>query len=227
MVGAGFDTVGRVWGNEGVFFGEHTMCEWSVLDAQWFGVAQRRRRLFVVLDCGDWESRRPILLESDSLRGNSAPSREAQQGLTSAIETSSGETIKPVVFNMQAMGEYGVEDVASTLKARDYKDATDLIVLPTYAIIGTTIGRKPSNGGNGTGYSEELMYTLIATDHHAIVSDVVRKLTPVEAERLQGFPDGYTDVNGAVYSKRINALGRSMAVPVIKWIGQQIESCNY
>lgn len=51
----------------------------------------------------------------------------------------------------------------------------------------------------------------------------VRRLTPVECERLQGFPDGYTEVPGASDSARYAALGNSMAVPVLKWIGQRIE----
>lgn len=59
----------------------------------------------------------------------------------------------------------------------------------------------------------------------------VRRLTPVECERLQGFPDGYTDVpwRGAEHapdSKRYKALGNSMAVPVMRWIGDGIELVN-
>src|SRR5690606_22740797 len=65
------------WGTEGLALGEHGLVEWAVLDAQWFGLAQRRRRVFAVLDVGDWSRRPPILLEPDSLRGDSAPSREA------------------------------------------------------------------------------------------------------------------------------------------------------
>ncbi|AVU02483.1 DNA cytosine methyltransferase [Xanthomonas oryzae pv. oryzae] len=68
------------WGNEGVAVGDNGLVEWSVLDAQWFGVAQRRRRVFAVLDTGDWASRPPVLLERDSLRGDSAPSRETGAG---------------------------------------------------------------------------------------------------------------------------------------------------
>jgi DNA (cytosine-5)-methyltransferase 1 len=68
------------WGNEGVAVGENGLVEWSVLDAQWFGVAQRRRRVFAVLDTGDWASRSPVLLERDSLRGDSPPRREAGEG---------------------------------------------------------------------------------------------------------------------------------------------------
>jgi DNA (cytosine-5)-methyltransferase 1 len=68
------------WGNEGMAVGENGLVEWSVLDAQWFGVAQRRRRVFAVLDTGNWADRRPVLLERDSLRGDSAPRREAGEG---------------------------------------------------------------------------------------------------------------------------------------------------
>ncbi|OWB26842.1 DNA cytosine methyltransferase [Xanthomonas oryzae] len=68
------------WADEGVALGDNGLVEWSVLDAQWFGVAQRRRRVFAVLDTGDWAGRPPVLLEPDSLRGDSAPSRETGAG---------------------------------------------------------------------------------------------------------------------------------------------------
>jgi DNA (cytosine-5)-methyltransferase 1 len=51
----------------------------------------------------------------------------------------------------------------------------------------------------------------------------VRRLTPLECERLQGFPDGYTDIPGASDSARYKALGNSMAVPVMHWIGKRIQ----
>lgn len=73
------------WGNEGVAVGDNGLVEWSVLDSQWFGVAQRRRRVFAVLDTGDWANRPPVLLESESLRGDSAPRREAWEGVTGTL----------------------------------------------------------------------------------------------------------------------------------------------
>ncbi|WP_226426579.1 DNA cytosine methyltransferase [Xanthomonas sp. MWU16-30325] len=73
------------WNDEGVALGDNGLVEWSVLDAQWFGVAQRRRRVFAVLDTGDWASRPPVLLERDSLRGDSAPRREAQQSAARSL----------------------------------------------------------------------------------------------------------------------------------------------
>jgi len=57
-----------------------------------------------------------------------------------------------------------------------------------------------------------------------VVQPKVRRLTPVEAERLQGFPDGYTDIKESTPdAPRYKALGNSMAVPVMRWIGQRIE----
>lgn len=67
------------WGSEGAAVGALGMLEWCVLDAQWFGVAQRRRRVFALADFGDWSNRPPILLEPHSLRGHSAPSRGQRQ----------------------------------------------------------------------------------------------------------------------------------------------------
>lgn len=75
---AGLDAVAvppKGWGNEGCAVGEEGMVEWATLDAQWFGVAQRRRRVFALADFGDWSGRPPVLLESQSVRGDSAPSR--------------------------------------------------------------------------------------------------------------------------------------------------------
>ena len=83
---------------------------------------------------------------------------------------------------MVAFGEYSDDGTASTCKARDYKDATDLVT-----------------HGQGS----------------------VRRLTPTECERLQGFPDGHTNVPGASDSARYKAIGNSKAVPVIKWVGER------
>ena len=61
-------------------------------------------------------------------------------------------------------------------------------------------------------------------DYHVVGGEtVIRRITPLECERLQGFPDGYTDIEGASDSKRYKALGNSMAVPVIRWLGKRIE----
>ena len=67
------------WGNEGVALGPSGLIEWSVLDAQWFGVAQRRRRVFAILDAGNWAGRPPVLLEPESPRGDPPTRGEARE----------------------------------------------------------------------------------------------------------------------------------------------------
>ena len=97
-----------------------------------------------------------------------------------------------------------------------------------YGIPSNWIGRKPENGGNATEPPLELSPCLTVADVHAVSSLMqVRRLTPKECERLQGFPDDYTLVQHnkkiATDSPRYKALGNSMAVPVMHWIGQRIQ----
>lgn len=91
MAGLDLDVPEDGWGTEGVALGDNGFVEWCVLDAQWFGVAQRRRRVFALLDIGDWAGRSPVLLERDSVRGDSAPRRGAGQRTTGCLTASSGK----------------------------------------------------------------------------------------------------------------------------------------
>jgi DNA (cytosine-5)-methyltransferase 1 len=79
MAGVQPDVPDGGWSNSGFLLGSDGLVEWAVLDAQFFGVPQRRRRVFIVRDIGDWQSRPPILLERESLCGHTAPSRKAGQ----------------------------------------------------------------------------------------------------------------------------------------------------
>ena len=160
---------------------------YRVLDAQYFGVAQRRKRVFVVAYLGDWRPAAAVLFERESLRGNPSPSREAGQGTSrdagagftassfgqyepgvGTLRSSGGdlgggsETI--AIMRFTSFGGYTQDDTASTMKMRDYKDATDLVVhskeTQTICITENIIGRQDHNGGNGKGYQEEIAYTL-------------------------------------------------------------------
>ncbi len=375
---------------------------YRVLDAQWFGVAQRRRRVFVVAHLGDWQRAAAVLFERESVQRNPAPSREARQGaaasvgggtylgnaeggalnapyltcsnidshvnnqtplvaqqvkcatgdITHALTTRSaaeedgtgrGTPLVPVVFKVRGgveredgsrgstnigkqagKGYLGSEERAFTLAA-----AQDQFVAQPVAFhenqrgeltVNDTAGALKVGGGKpGQGYpavavaqpvaygidgeqncSEELIGTLrshqsggyegarvaqpvYGTDCYngAITGDVaatlgtpgssvnasgptvmqpvapaltasndpsrspqssevtqqvavvhatvmqVRRLTPVECERLQGFPDGYTNIPWrkspeAPDGPRYKALGNSMAVPCMAWIGKRI-----
>jgi DNA (cytosine-5)-methyltransferase 1 len=113
VVGAmgGLDTPVEIppkkWGNEGVFLGPQALVEWSTLDSQWFGVAQRRRRVFALADFGAWAGRPPVLLEPEGLRGDSAPRRGSWEDLARATEDRAGER--------GGEGQRGLFQVAGTL----------------------------------------------------------------------------------------------------------------
>ncbi len=340
-----------------------------MLDAQWFGVAQRRRRVFVVGCLGDGASAAKVLFESEGVRRNPAPSREAGQGV--ATDAQEGVGISPTitqckgsrggcshealmeikavheasVFRMQAFGEYSGDGTASAMKARDYKDATDLVAIPIHDQATRNAGKrgdKQDGKGNGLGVGKpgDPCPTLTKGDKHAVLyenhpndsrvtgphevapscvsrfgtgggnvplvqeaiafepgiatregsesrfvkelsptlrkdmgdnqvavavdtynqaiqdkavpirstaSDVchtggvinpkdkmaVRRLTPKECERLQGFPDDHTLIpwrnkpaDQCPDGPRYKALGNSMAVPCMRWIGERIDKCQ-
>ena len=94
-----------------------------------------------------------------------------------------------------------------------------------YCIAGNVINRQDKNGGNGCGYQQGVSYTLTTEDRHCVAytDDLqrkkrVRKLIPLECERLMGFPDRWTDIPGASDSVRYRALGNSVAVPCVEYI---------
>ena len=374
---------------------------YRILDAQYFGVAQRRRRVFVVGYLGNWRPAAAVLFERHSLQGHPAPSRKAREGVAASVASGAPVSDYDVAGTLdkgvpgRGIGHNGnydpqvvsvgslcartgqsisVQDAAQghlmpamhsevspALKARDAKgpssdgDGDGAILVPMMqpiALAENTIGRKPENGGNGDGFADGgPMYTLNATGVHGVAQPIniyggnkrtdrpeggfyvrmdedisktldaasglnptcsqggtavmqpiafdttqitspqngnnpkagdpchplaagahppaiaqpvfsfiqasaqqkstnsvleglcntltagnnnflggqamaVRRLTPVECERLQGFPDGYTDIQpkgkATPDGPRYKALGNSMAVPVMRWIGERI-----
>jgi len=101
----------------------------------------------------------------------------------------------------------------------------------SFGIPGNWIGRKPENGGNSTTPMNNIAPNLTSADKHGVAYGLeVRRLTPKECERLQGFPDNYTRIpyrnksaDDCPDSPRYKAMGNSMAVPVMRWIGERIQ----
>jgi DNA (cytosine-5)-methyltransferase 1 len=201
-------------------------CEtgWRLLDSQYFGVAQRRKRVFIVSDFGG-ESVDEILAITESLPGHPAPSREAGKG-------TAGDATKGV-------GEGG--DVVGSLAARDYKGVGN-----QYFNEGKVIAQNPIvswNGDTTPKASEDVSVTLRSQQGgegvgvaHALT---VRRLTPIECERLQGFPDNWTSekmelilegnewkATGKVLKQadgpRYKAMGNAVTVNVAEYLGKQI-----
>ncbi|OZG48863.1 DNA (cytosine-5-)-methyltransferase [Pseudoscardovia suis] len=246
---------------------------WRVLDAQFYGVAQRRRRVFLVINTRDWRRAAPVLFERESLQWDYPSSREARKAIARRSDASVGEAVggtdrcgaiagniinrKPgnggngpgyeddgAMYTLTASDVHGVwctsdsgtnmavgEDVSPTLTVHDSKNAC-FVNAPSTCIIRS--GKE--GGGKGALVQRDMSGTLTTGQQQTLFAGgddafAVRRLTPVECERLQGFPDGYTDVpwRGADHapdSKRYKALGNSMAVPVMRWIGEGIRLVN-
>ncbi|EFN5106889.1 Dam family site-specific DNA-(adenine-N6)-methyltransferase [Escherichia coli] len=283
------------WPQCGCIYGPQRKVAWRILDAQYFGVAQRRRRVFVVASARTDLDPATVLFEFEGVRRNIAPSRKKKE-IASAITANgaaiSGESLNPCLhagmspgmkstksvngFRMAAFGEYIDDETASTVKARDFKDATDLAVFSSTGAgfwsegHGTLRAREQEShehlvtlafpermSGTQHATTKNTSPSLMAQNPTAVCYEVrneevaVRRLTPVECERLQGLPDGHTliptekrktissdelaylrnhypDLSEeeaamlAADGPRYKAIGNSMAVPVMQWIGCRI-----
>ncbi|WP_247716653.1 phage N-6-adenine-methyltransferase [Morganella morganii] len=176
------------WPVAGCVIGPKRTVAWRVLNAKYLGVAQGRPRVFVIASAGEGFSPTEVLLEYQSMQGDCSESRKAGESHTGKVGICPEKT-GITIYRIRSFGEYVESDHASTLKARDHKDSTDLIV----------------------------------------TEDGVRRLTPIECERLQGFPDNHTqiswrgkDATDCPDGPRYCAIGNSMAVPVMRWIGERI-----
>ncbi len=214
---------------------------YRVLDAQFFGVAQRRRRVFVVGYLGDWRRAAAVLFEPESLRGNPAPSREARKEVAGTIEASLGRSrgagtpMHNIVQQPYTVANCLTQRMHKGINTTLDEGQTPIIeAIPIHDQATRFAGKrgdKQDGKGNGfgVGFPGEPAPTLTKGDKHAVAySSAVRRLTPIECERLQGFADNYTNIpwRKAIDSPdgpRYKALGNSMAVPVMKWIGERIK----
>lgn len=168
-------------------------CAWRVLDSKYFGVGQRRRRVFLVGHFGDWRPSAAVLFEREGLSGNPEKSRGTQEDFTKDNESSLRETEPELTNGFHCFGEgsfytFREQNQASTLKA---------------------------SGGNLGGGSENFVFRDNGN---------LRKLTPKECLRLQGFPDDWFDgVEGYSDTAAYKAIGNSMAIPCMYWIGRRIQ----
>ena len=173
---------------------------WRVLDAQHFGVPQRRRRVVIVGHLGTpWGAPAEVLLEPESGGGD--------------LATLTGQGSRPAG---DAAGRTPAHRVGSALTAHHGRMSADdasseddvnlitgfhLTQDPVSGRMAPAIGAR--SGGNGVA-----------------VGSVVRRLTPLECERLQGAPDGWTD--GQSDSARYRQLGNAVAVPVFEWVARRL-----
>lgn len=293
---------GGKWTHCGCVYGPQRTIAWIVKDAQYFGVAQRRKRVFVVASARKGFDPGQVLFESEGVRRDTPPSREPQTAVAAltarGVGTCGADDNQAQAGHLLAFGggnTGGNIDVAACLTAKGQRIDFDV---ETFAVHGTqdpdtnlelahTLGRnhgqenaciafsykdhgadasedlsptlragnsdksnansgqppaiayafKPGQGAKarGIGFAEEQSPTLTSASSGtnltpAIMQGVsVRRLMPVECERLQGFPDNHTliswrgkEATECPDGPRYRAIGNSMAVPVMRWIGERI-----
>jgi DNA (cytosine-5)-methyltransferase 1 len=173
--------------------------EWRVLDSQFFGVPQRRRRLFIVASSGK-HSRRAVLTELKSVCGDSSESGTEKQRIATGT---------PSAFTRSSFGGWKETKVGGTLCSRDYKDATTIVSFDTQF-------------GSNANVFEAISPTLKASQQPPSISNkhVLRRLTPTECEKLQGFPENWTE--GQPNTARYRQMGNAVTVNVIEWIGKRL-----
>jgi DNA (cytosine-5)-methyltransferase 1 len=194
-------------------------------------VAQRRRRVFVVGCLGNWHSSAEVLFDPHSLSGNTKKGKEKRKeitdsivpSITGALDTSCGGQkmdnqyvssgcIIPTFWN----GTQLVDTLTAKGDDQRMPDKNRFQAVLEPICFSSTMS-NPSTQLN-------LSPSLQAKNHTAISTNMaVRRLTEIECERLQGFPDNYTNIKENCPSgPRYKALGNSMAVPVMRWIGERI-----
>ena len=193
---------------------------WRVLDAQHFGVPQRRRRVFLVgHSSGDSRRAAEVLLEPESLQWNTAKIAAERNDRWWSGKTIS-QTLDAVLHKGQMMPEKNRFPVVTTgdvsclhLSAMNMTTAQYATLTMPSAIVLDRI--------------KKMNMSTAKTETECSLPVGLRKITPTECERLQGFPDGYTDIMPATPDgPRYKAIGNSMAVPVMRWIGSRIQACR-
>ncbi|EDU9792839.1 phage N-6-adenine-methyltransferase [Enterobacter hormaechei] len=261
---------GGKWTHAGCVSGPERVIAWRVLDAQFFGVAQRRRRVFVVASARKGFDPSAVLFELDSVRRDSAPRRETQKAVAAltarGVGTCGADDNQAQAGHLIAFGggnTAGHIDVATSCTAHGIRLDFDT---ETFAVHGTqdpdtnrelahTLGRN--NGQENAIVTEPFTLAIRGRSEGSTVEVrndgtanalltpnggragmgvgaigwgmQVRRLTPIECERLQGFPDNHTligwrgkDADECPDGPRYKAIGNSMAVPVMRWIGERI-----
>lgn len=237
---------------------------YRVLDAQNFGVPQRRRRVFVVGYLGDWRPAATVLFERESLRRDTPKSRKKGTEVAGLTATDIG-TCSPDTQE-QTGCLIGISESPSAVcfqsKASSTQSMNPSHIAPTLDV-GKSDGVAVAFGGNNTSgpidaamacnakggigrsdFESETFITHPLTARYDSSKDgsgraahhrmQVRRLTPRECERLQGMPDDYTRIPWAEKpaekcpdGHRYRAVGNTMAVPVIRWIGERIASVDF
>ena len=271
---------GKRWADAGCVYGPKRTIAWRILDAQYFGLAQRRRRVFVVTSARAGFDPVAVLFEREGVRRDTAPGRgegKNTAGTTGQCAAFGGNNTSGPIdvaparnacasgsgrmdFESEAFIVHGTQDPcvsSDTAFALGRNSGQENAV---FAIQAGALRTNPLSGPDGVGIQADHAYTLEARAEvqavcvtgdithtlkadgfdgsedggdkpHALISSAVRRLTPIECERLQGFKDDYTLIpwrgkpdDECPDGPRYKAIGNSKAVPVVRWIGLRIKN---
>ncbi len=246
---------------------------WRCLDAQYFGLAQRRKRIFIVGCLGDVRRAAQVLFDATSVPWHPAPRRETRARVAASLTrgstassgvnapgrrreddvqqaAESGQLIAETFQNTgqgwwnqsdvgqsvrtpKGSGSLEANIVAHTLRGEGHDASEDgtgrgIPLAVAYAIQERAASENTSNGPQGKGWQEGLAYTLESRHHQQSAASRmgVRRLLPIECERLQGLPDDWTRYG--VYgeemsdSARYRMIGNGLAINCVEWIGRRI-----
>ncbi|EMP5642206.1 TPA: DNA cytosine methyltransferase [Pseudomonas aeruginosa] len=271
---------GPRWTNAGCVYGPRRAAAWRVLDAQYFGLAQRRKRVFVVASARADFDPAAVLLEREGLRRDHPPRRGEGQDLAGrapfgpALQCGCGYLFDlslgqwgcpncegdegPAVEVMAGVPAFGGENQSrslfqagalTALRAMGHGDihanaGGQVAVCITGDITHTLKAEGFDASEDGTGRGQPIVADVAPTlrsvnfRSHSnpatqadslVIASAVRRLTPRECERLQGFPDDYTLIpwrgkpaEECPDGPRYKAIGNSKAVPVVRWIGRRL-----
>ena len=127
-------------------------------------------------------------------------------------------TDRHCIYARQRVDVFKDGEVVSTQSARQHKDATDLVV----DVAGLDCRNAAENGDLCGTLQKGTSGSSLNSIHPIRNGLLIRRLTPLECERLQGFPDGWTDIPNASDSARYKALGNSVAIPCVEFIMSRI-----
>jgi len=228
---------------------------WRVLDSQYVrvdgyprAVPQRRNRVFLVGHSSDWRYPAQVLLEPESLRWSAAPGRQAFEGNperdAGGAGTGSVPDVANVLTNRMHKGVNTTMDEGQTMIPVDVEDVSYALTSGMHH----SANRVPSEQGTLVpvgfdskrhGHQEGVAPALRAMGHsgsHANAGGqmavahgtMIRRLMPIECERLQGLPDDWTNIpwrgrDHAPDGPRYKAIGNAWAVPVGRWVARRIE----
>lgn len=183
---------GGGWTHSGYVLGPKRKIAWRLLDAQYFGLPQQRERLFLVACPSDGADPRRILFEPGPVPDI------ADERARSRQDAGRAATGMPLA-------------TAIAIRGRKH-DGVEIQQIEEGGVVSYCL--RASQGG-----SDKAMVFVCDADPR---NDVVRLLTPVECERCQGMPDDWTLIDGASDSVRYHAIGNSLPVPVVRWLGERI-----